>query len=352
MLLEARALGAAGSSDAQKEAARQTAVDRLEAAIAQEPRFRDAYHALADVEQARGRRPAAIDALQRDLKTNPQDSVAVAKLVQLLAGPGASGQPASAGDLEEARKFAAEVSQRDKEGSLVLAAGVGFHKAAQFELALPFSEKAATMLDNPVAHLNLGDLLLSMAESQPDQARARPIFERAVQEYDRVLKVQPAQVEAVNNKAWVLHTYLERSQQALELAQGLMKRVEPVGPPGRVLRHPGRHPGIAGPHGARPSSRTSRGSPSLPTTPCSTTTSARCSPPIATGRCGPRAIWPRPLPRRSSSVLPWPRTPRGWSSSSAGPSRETEPARRRNRRFRRTDPPLGAARQGSPGLLP
>jgi len=232
MLLEARALGAAGSSDAQKEAARQTAVDRLEAAIAQEPRFRDAYQVLADVEQARGRRPAAIDALQRDLKVNPQDGVAVAKLVQLMAGPGVNGQPASAGDLEEARKFAAEVSQRDKEGSLVLAAGVGFHKAAQFELALPLSEKAATMLDNPVAHLNLGDLLLSMAESQPDPARARPMFERAVQEYDRVLKLQPAQVEAVNNKAWVLHTYLGRSQQALELAQGLMKRASPSALPG------------------------------------------------------------------------------------------------------------------------
>ena len=232
MLLEGRALGAAGSSDSQKEAARQTAVERLEAAIAQEPRFRDAYHALADVEQARGRRPAAIDALQRDLKSNPQDGVAVAKLVQLMAGPGVNGHPASAADIEEAREFAAAISERDKEGSLVLAAGVGFHKSAQFELALPFSEKAATMLDNPVAHLNLGDLLLSMAESQPDPARARPIFERAVQEYDRVLKLQPAQVEAVNNKAWVLHTYLGRSQQALELAQGLMKRVSPSALPG------------------------------------------------------------------------------------------------------------------------
>ena len=84
------------------------------------------------------------------------------------------------------------------------------------------------MLDNPVAHLNLGDLLLSLAESQADPARAKPLFERAVEEYNRVLKVQPALVEAVNNKAWVLHTYLGRSQQALDLTQGLLKRVNPA----------------------------------------------------------------------------------------------------------------------------
>ncbi len=51
----------------------------------------------------------------------------------------------------------------------MLAAAVGFHKAGQLDLALPLSERAATLLDNPVAHLNLGDLLLSLAESQPDR---------------------------------------------------------------------------------------------------------------------------------------------------------------------------------------
>jgi tetratricopeptide (TPR) repeat protein len=127
---------------------------------------------------------------------------------------------------------AADIAERDKKGSLILAAGVGFHKSGQIELALPLSEKAATMLDSTVAHLNLGDLLLSLAESQPDQARARPLFERAVEEYDRVLKVQPGLVEAVNNKAWVLHSYLGRDQQALELTQDLMKRANPASLPG------------------------------------------------------------------------------------------------------------------------
>jgi tetratricopeptide (TPR) repeat protein len=59
-----------------------------------------------------------------------------------------------------------------------------------------------------------------------------PIFERAVREYDRVLKAQPNLVEAVNNKAWVLHTYLNRSTEALDLIQGLMSRANPSILPG------------------------------------------------------------------------------------------------------------------------
>jgi predicted Zn-dependent protease len=232
ILLEARALAETASSDSQKESARQAAVDRLESAIAKEPRFRDAYHSLAEIELARGRRAQALDALKRDLKADPQDGVAAAKLIQILAGRGPTGQPPSPADLDQARRWAAQVSEQDKEGSVVLATAVGFHKAGQLELALPLSEKAATMLDSPVAHLNLGDLLLSLAESQRDARPARAYFERAVSEYDRVLKVQPTQLEAVNNKAWVLHTSLGRSREALELIESVMKRVNPAVLPG------------------------------------------------------------------------------------------------------------------------
>ncbi len=234
ILLEARALAETGASGSVREAGRRAAVERLEAVIAAEPRFREAYHTLADIELARGRRTAAIAALQRDLKSNPQDGEAVARLIQLLAGRRPGGEPASAGDLEQARTMAVEIGNRDTDGSIVLAAGVGYHKAGQLDLALPLSEKAATMLDNPVAHLNLGDLLLSLAESQADPRLARSLFERAVAEYDQVLKVQPTQVEAANNKAWVLHTYLGRSQQAFELLQSLMKQVNAAALPGEL----------------------------------------------------------------------------------------------------------------------
>ncbi|MGC8640827.1 MAG: tetratricopeptide repeat protein [Isosphaeraceae bacterium] len=232
LLLQARALAATGTTDASKEANRQSAVALLEKVIALEPTYVEAYHVLADTEQTRGRRPAAFDALSRDLKANPQDGEAVARLIQLLAGPGPQGQPASPGDLEQAKNLAADIAKRDKEGSLILAVGVGFHKAGQLDLALPPSMKAAEKLHNVVARLNLGDLLLSMAESQKNPARSRPLFERAIGEYDLVLALQPDQVEAINNKAWILHTYLGHSQQAMELAEGLVKRANPNSLPG------------------------------------------------------------------------------------------------------------------------
>ncbi len=65
ILLEARALAESGGSDAEKDASRQSAVARLESAIAAAPAFVDAYHELAEIELKRGRRPAAIQALER-----------------------------------------------------------------------------------------------------------------------------------------------------------------------------------------------------------------------------------------------------------------------------------------------
>ena len=47
-----------------------------------------------------------------------------------------------------------------------------------------------------------------------------------------MLKSQPNSVEAVNNKAWILHTYLDQSRQALELVLDLQKRVNSAALPG------------------------------------------------------------------------------------------------------------------------
>ena len=72
--------------------------------------------------------------------------MALAKLVGLHCrpGPGASGSRPARTISRRPNAFAAEVVDRDPKGPLVLAAAVGFHKAGQFELALPLSEKAAT----------------------------------------------------------------------------------------------------------------------------------------------------------------------------------------------------------------
>ncbi len=110
----------------------------------------------------------------------------------------------------------------------MLAIAVGYHKAGQLNAALPWAKKAASKLDDvPLVHLNYGDLLLSIAEKTKDAAEAKPYFEKAVEQYDLVLKASANSVEAINNKAWILHTHLGRKRSALELANGFLKRVDP-----------------------------------------------------------------------------------------------------------------------------
>ncbi|WP_165072297.1 tetratricopeptide repeat protein [Paludisphaera rhizosphaerae] len=227
LLLKARALDVSGLSDAQRESARANAVALLETAVAADPKFVEGFQTIAEIELKRNRRPASLAALKRAREAAPDDSTVLSQYVQVLAEP-ASGQPA----LDEARKIASDAITAG-DGPRVLAAALGLHKAHRLDLALPTSEKAAALLpDSPVAHLNLGDLLLSLAESQSDAAKAKPLFERAVQEYDRVLKIQPTSIEAVNNKAWVMHSSLNQSREALDLVQSLASKANPMALPG------------------------------------------------------------------------------------------------------------------------
>jgi tetratricopeptide (TPR) repeat protein len=148
-------------------------------------------------------------------------------LIEILAEgtkPGAKRSPAQ---LAEAKRVAALLTEHDDQGGMSLAVAVGFHKAQELQEALPYALSAASKLNTPPAHINLGDLLLSIAECEPDSAKAKASFAKAVEQYDLVLKVIPNSVEAVNNKAWILHSYLERSREALDIAVALQKRVNP-----------------------------------------------------------------------------------------------------------------------------
>jgi tetratricopeptide (TPR) repeat protein len=82
-------------------------------------------------------------------------------------------------------------------------------------------------MDTWVTHLNLGDILLAQAESAPDRPEAKALFEAAVSSYDRVLTQNPDSVEATNNKAWVLHEYLGRNEEALALCETLARGAAP-----------------------------------------------------------------------------------------------------------------------------
>jgi cellulose synthase operon protein C len=232
VLLEARALAEAGTTTSQKKAQRKAAVAHLQAAIKADPHFDEAYHALAEVLLSDSERAAAIAVWRDDLKAIPGDTTAVVRLIEnyTLRQPG--GQPPAEADLAEAKRLAAEIVGRDDKGHLILALAIGFHKTGQLELAFPHAEAAAAKLDTPAAHLNFGDLLLTFAESQSDPSRARASFERAVEQYNLVLKAQPNSVQAVNNKAWILHSHLGKSQTALDMVLDLRKRVNPAFLPG------------------------------------------------------------------------------------------------------------------------
>lgn len=235
LLLQARALAGQTGPAGQVAAGRSQAIALLTSAIEKRPTLAEAYHLIAEIQMQQQRRGDAIATLKGGLKANPDDSDALAQVVQRLTEPREDGRPPSPAELAEADSLATAIGGRDTKGHLILAVAVGYHKANQLDKALSWAEKAAKKLPTPIVHLNYGDLLLSLAESSSDEARSQAFYRRAVEQYDLVLKTQANSVEAINNKAWILHTSLKKSGEALALAQSLLKRVDPETLPGEFF---------------------------------------------------------------------------------------------------------------------
>ncbi|MGE3818274.1 MAG: tetratricopeptide repeat protein, partial [Isosphaeraceae bacterium] len=235
VLLEARALTQPASTRSQTEARRAEAIQKLDEVLKAQPRYTSAYHQKADVQVAQGKIDAAAATLRAGIDAVPEDALGVARLVEVLATPTAGDAKASAERLKAADGLAESVSARDQKGDLLLALAVGYHKAGQLTQALSWAGKAVAKLDTPVVHLNYGDILLTVAEQTRDRSEARPYFEQAVEQYDKVLETQANSVEAINNKAWILHTSLGESRKALTMANALLERVDPSTLPGEFF---------------------------------------------------------------------------------------------------------------------
>ncbi|HEV3165291.1 MAG TPA: tetratricopeptide repeat protein [Isosphaeraceae bacterium] len=235
LLLKAKALTAQDVPQAQASTNRAQALSLLAAAIKTLPKLSEAYHQTAAIQMMEQKRPDAIATLKTALKEVPEDGNGLAMLVQILSEPRDGVRPPPTNDLQLAKQLAEQYGGPDDRGSLCLALAVGFQKANQLVLALPWAEKAAAKLNSPLAHLTYGSLLLTVAEATADKTAARPSFERAVAEFDLVLKIQPDSIEAVNNKAWILHRYLGNNQGALDLVQGLLRRVDSSALPGEFF---------------------------------------------------------------------------------------------------------------------
>jgi tetratricopeptide (TPR) repeat protein len=226
VVLKARALIAFEGPASQVNVRRDEAAALLTDAIKADPKFREAYHTLADLEQRRGRRAEAVKTLEADLKADPDDVTGLALLAQALTAP-RDGKPAAAADLARAKALAEEQGGRDAQGQKCLALAIGFQRAQQLEMSIPWARKAVERIQTPAVHQTCGDILLARAEQFGNSDQSRELFRQAIAEYDEVLKVQPTAVEAVNNKAWILHRYLNDNATALELVEALVKRIDP-----------------------------------------------------------------------------------------------------------------------------
>jgi predicted Zn-dependent protease len=234
VLLQARALASQSGPDRLVAERRAEALKLLGAAIAKNPRFIEAYHLSSEIQLAISQRDQAIAALKAGVKAVPDDATGLSRLVELLTEPHDGASPKDA-ELADAAAIAQAAGDRDTKGNVALALAIGFHKAGALQQALPWAQKAVEKLGTPAVHLNFGDLLLSLAEEAKDPAQSRGYLERAVGQYDLVLKSQANSIEAINNKAWILHTYLGESRQALTLARGLADRVDPAVLPGEFF---------------------------------------------------------------------------------------------------------------------
>jgi cellulose synthase operon protein C len=231
-LLQARAMAETGTTPTEKDQLQRGAIARLETVTKANPHLEEAFHTLAEIHFKRHHDPAGVAVLKEDLKANPADASAASRLVEVLSFRPVGDKADNSANLTQAKQMAAEIAAQDKQGPMTLAVAIGFHKARQLELASPYAETAAAKLNTPAAHLNYGDILLTIAESRLDAKEQQSALAHAVAEYDLVLKSQPNSVEAINNKAWILHTYMDQSRQALELVLGLQKRVSSAALPG------------------------------------------------------------------------------------------------------------------------
>ena len=232
LLVEARALATMSGSINLVQANRARAIEMLSQAIRNRPDFADAYYVAADIHMLDKDRAGAVTVLTNLLKLYPDDQVALTSAIQILVEARDDNKPASREDLDKAAALAKSLGETDTKGNRMLSISTGYSRAGMVDAAIPWAEKAVEKLDSVPARLQLGDLLLTQSEAQRETDKARALQDRALAQFDKILSVKPDVVEAVNNKAWILHRYRDDSKKALELARGLLQRVDPNSLPG------------------------------------------------------------------------------------------------------------------------
>ena len=152
--------------------------------------------------------------------------------IQLLAEPRGKKQGAPKADLDEAQALAKQLGRPRREGGSVRRDRRGLHEGQPARAGLALGREGRRDPEQRDGPPRAGRPPADDVQAQADRARGRKLLDRALAEYDSILAAQPNLVEAVNNKAWILHSYLDRSQDALALARNLANRVDPINLPG------------------------------------------------------------------------------------------------------------------------
>ena len=108
LLLQARALAESGHRRPKKTSSNGRPSPGCDTATKANPTFEEAFHTLAEIHLKRNDRTAALAVLKENLKANPTDATAAAKLIEVLALKRPDDKPVSESDLEEAKRLAHE----------------------------------------------------------------------------------------------------------------------------------------------------------------------------------------------------------------------------------------------------
>ena len=250
MLLEARALAESGGSTTRSgrpPARRPRSGSRRRSRSSPSSR---GLPRLAEIElQARAGGREAIAALKARLKANPEDDVGAGQAHPAPHRPeAAGGEPPGPATSTRPSGSRPRSPRARQEGD----ADPGRRPSASTRPAsstwpCPGPRRPPRMLDAPSPTSTSATSCSRWPRASRDQARAQPYFERAVEEYDMVLKA-PAELGRGGQQQGLDPPHLPRREPGgARAGPGAAQAGRPGDPARRVLRHPGRDPGGDGP---------------------------------------------------------------------------------------------------------
>ncbi len=176
------------------------------------------YEEAASLARIGGRPDLAAQWLSRGMAQKPDDPALASLMIE-----NAADQP----DFKDVVAIWSKKADADKTGRLALAISVALQRSGKLPEAVAMARQAVIKSDTPGAWLNQGGTLLALADETPETA-SKPLYEEAILAYDKVIAKAPDAIEAVNNKAWILHHHLGRHQSAAELVDAYIKRADPA----------------------------------------------------------------------------------------------------------------------------